>query len=477
VVPATVKKTMGRFPMVNGDWPVKMGYDRPEHEGAGGQNRVTTMKIAAISQIKALAAVIVGVPLVAGGAGYLVKDKHGEPVIQSLFGQMVPGLEGTGPAGEVKTDEQVASLETTQEEAVTEPEIAVPAEPMAPSFSVLRVEPDGSVVIAGEAPANAKVEIIAAGEVMATTKAATNGDFAIVFDTPLSPGAHELGIRATLEDGKTILSDELGIVNVPGADGGEVLAMIQKDGEATRVLQKPEAPAAIEVAAVTPEPEAAAVETPEPVMASVAVQAVDVEADKVFVAGTGEPGTRVSVYVDNAYKGTTLVGPEGAFLFEFNEGLNVGQHDLRVDMLAPGSNEVASRAAVIIEHDGPEIEAPAPETVVASTEPVVPAQPVEIAEEETAEPAEPVVAETVEAEPAEPVTTAAVEPAPQVPVITTGRSVIIRSGDSLWKISRRMLGEGRKYTMIFNANTNQIKDPDRIYPGQVFDVPEENAGG
>jgi nucleoid-associated protein YgaU len=49
---------------------------------------------------------------------------------------------------------------------------------------------------------------------------------------------------------------------------------------------------------------------------------------------------------------------------------------------------------------------------------------------------------------------------------------IIRRGDNLWTIARRVYGEGIKYTTIYQANTGQIRDPDRIYPGQVFDLPK-----
>ncbi|MDB5621654.1 MAG: hypothetical protein JWR39_217 [Devosia sp.] len=49
---------------------------------------------------------------------------------------------------------------------------------------------------------------------------------------------------------------------------------------------------------------------------------------------------------------------------------------------------------------------------------------------------------------------------------------IIRRGDNLWTIARRVYGAGMKYTTIYQANTGQIRDPDRIYPGQVFDLPE-----
>jgi nucleoid-associated protein YgaU len=49
--------------------------------------------------------------------------------------------------------------------------------------------------------------------------------------------------------------------------------------------------------------------------------------------------------------------------------------------------------------------------------------------------------------------------------------VIIRRGDTLWDISRRVYGSGTKYRTIFRANRDKIRRPGRIYPGQVFDLP------
>ena len=53
---------------------------------------------------------------------------------------------------------------------------------------------------------------------------------------------------------------------------------------------------------------------------------------------------------------------------------------------------------------------------------------------------------------------------------TTG-SVIIRRGDNLWDIAKRIYGLGTKYRTIYNANRDQIRRPSRIYPGQVLVVP------
>ena len=53
-------------------------------------------------------------------------------------------------------------------------------------------------------------------------------------------------------------------------------------------------------------------------------------------------------------------------------------------------------------------------------------------------------------------------------------AVIVQPGNSLWRISRRVYGEGVRYSVIYQANRDQIRDPDLIYPGQIFVVPTTN---
>ncbi len=52
------------------------------------------------------------------------------------------------------------------------------------------------------------------------------------------------------------------------------------------------------------------------------------------------------------------------------------------------------------------------------------------------------------------------------------RLVTVQPGNTLWGISRRAYGEGILYVRVFEANRSRIRDPDLIYPGQVFTVPE-----
>jgi len=54
----------------------------------------------------------------------------------------------------------------------------------------------------------------------------------------------------------------------------------------------------------------------------------------------------------------------------------------------------------------------------------------------------------------------------------TETAVVVSAGNSLWRIARRIYGSGEAYTVIFQANKDHIRDPDLIYPGQVFQIPK-----
>jgi nucleoid-associated protein YgaU len=55
-------------------------------------------------------------------------------------------------------------------------------------------------------------------------------------------------------------------------------------------------------------------------------------------------------------------------------------------------------------------------------------------------------------------------------------TVVVRSGNSLWRIARRSYGDGGQYALIYKANHDRIGDPDLIYPGQIFTLPVSQEG-
>jgi nucleoid-associated protein YgaU len=54
-------------------------------------------------------------------------------------------------------------------------------------------------------------------------------------------------------------------------------------------------------------------------------------------------------------------------------------------------------------------------------------------------------------------------------------AVDVQPGNNLWRIAQHSYGEGLRYTEIYRANEGQIHDPNLIYPGQVFAVPDNGA--
>lgn len=50
-------------------------------------------------------------------------------------------------------------------------------------------------------------------------------------------------------------------------------------------------------------------------------------------------------------------------------------------------------------------------------------------------------------------------------------TTVVSRGDSLWRISRVTYGVGTRYAVVYKANRDQIRDPNRIYPGQIFVLP------
>ena len=51
--------------------------------------------------------------------------------------------------------------------------------------------------------------------------------------------------------------------------------------------------------------------------------------------------------------------------------------------------------------------------------------------------------------------------------------ITVQPGNTLWAISRERYGRGILYVQVFDANKDKIRNPDLIYPGQIFDLPDD----
>ncbi|MDQ6435137.1 LysM peptidoglycan-binding domain-containing protein [Mesorhizobium sp. LHD-90] len=545
------------------------------------------------------------------------------------------------PAGAEKPQQQAALSPAADQPKIgaAEPRAAAETLPQpaveAPAFDLVRVEADGSIVIAGHAAPNAKVDAIIGSRVIGSAVAGPGGDFAIVLDEPLAPGDYQIVLRSTAPGNVVAMSTETATVAVPETPEGQVLALVEEPGKPSELITVPEpkqpgaetqaaakppgtdtgggkSEPAQEPAAGTASPQpaagatgelaaggakdapgataenqggtpdgkaaggeqAVAAATPNESLAKsaqeqaadgpkIAVEAVEIEGRRIFVAGSADPGRVVRAYANEILLGDATTSQAGRFLVEAERDLPVGDYIIRVDALGQDGAKVIARAAVPFEREAgenvaavaalgepqpaeSEPAAPAGEGGAAGTQPrlgnadtaqapaaeaqagqgvsqtasaAAPAQPAAPAADKPAEiaaaqpstdaPATPGIAPkpadaaAIAPKPADPAPATTETPAAAAPGPATaqpapaggaetaaapadalspklqnvGGSVIIRRGDSLWRISRRVYGHGLRYSTIYLANQHQIDDPDRIYPGQVFAVPTKTERG
>ncbi|TKB10929.1 MAG: LysM peptidoglycan-binding domain-containing protein [Mesorhizobium sp.] len=384
--------------------------------------------------------------------------------------------------------------------AASAPATQAPAAgPTLPTFDVVRVEGNGSIVVAGSAAPNAKVEILNGGAVLGSTDAGPDGAFAIVLDDPLKPGDYTITLRATA-GGVAVASAQTAVVSVPQSPTGQVLAMVEEPGKPSELLTVPQpqakpaapaatdqtaaqAPAASAPAATAPAAadQASAPATPAPAAGEpkIAVEAVEIDGSKIFVAGTADPGRKVRAYADDMLLGEAQTSPDGHFLIEAKRDIPVGSYTIHVDGLADDGAKVVARAAVPFEREpGESIAAVAPneakpgEAKPAEAKPAAEAPASAATKPATTAPAAEAPAKAAEATPSAGV---AETVAPKLE--HADGSVIIRRNDTLWRISRRVYGHGTRFSTIYLANQDQIRDPDRIWPGQVFKVPGKSKEG
>ncbi|TPK31273.1 LysM peptidoglycan-binding domain-containing protein [Mesorhizobium sp. B2-5-4] len=420
-----------------------------------------------------------------------------------------PATEGRLPAPAVPAAPATAPQATAPSAPATDAAPAAPATagPIAPTFDVVRVEGNGSIVIAGKAAPNSKVEILNGTMVIGSTVAGPDGAFVIVLDDPLKPGDYTIALRSTVGTVVTA-STQTAVASVPANAAGQVLAMVEEPGKPAELLTVPapetkpapatgdqaaapaaEAPATVAPATAAPAATAPAVveEKPDPAAPAapagavtepkIVVEAVEIEGNKIFVAGLADPGRKVRAYANDILLGDAQTSSDGHFLVEATRDIPVGNYTIHVDGLDADGVKVVARAAVPFEREpGEAVAAVAP----AETKPAAPAA------EAPAAPA-PAVAAAAPAETAPateaPAVVAVATPPSEVPEIVSPKlehadgAVIIRRNDTLWRISRRVYGHGTRYSTIYLANQDQIRNPNRIWPGQVFKVPEKSKEG
>jgi nucleoid-associated protein YgaU len=144
----------------------------------------------------------------------------------------------------------------------------------------------------------------------------------------------------------------------------------------------------------------------------VTLEAIDYDRDgRIVLSGRAQPGTQQRVYLDNQPIGEATADAEGRWTLTPQVSVVPGLYTLRVDQLR-ADGRVASRIETPFQRSLPMDDLP------------------------------------------------------------PGAYVVVQPGNSLWRIARRNYGQGVRYAVIYQANAGQIRDPDLIYPGQIFSLPK-----
>ena len=462
-----------------------------------------------------------------------------------------PPAQDTAAAPDSATAE-AAPEETASESSSAEAATDTPAEPLssqlsAPKFDVVRIEDDGSALIAGQADGRGHVILSVDGVEQAEARAdlSGTGQFVIFAFLPSTGDQQSLKLHLYAEDGSGPVVSAQTVFVAPATAAAtatdSTAALVQEEvtvsespdtaaetDTETEADTETETDTEIETGTETAStdvasPEAKADKAPATVILadedgvrvlqdgapSAAKPAVTIDTisyssnGDVILGGRGQAGNFVRIYLDNQFLATSKIAADGYWALELSD-IEPGIYTLRVDELN-AAGDVVSRAETPFKREaaeelaelmaaGTETEEPSaegPSESAAETQ-VVDAEALASVEPEAADDPQPeevvtqeevnVQAEVAELNPQGEQSSdggsLAVEgqPADTASVLRTPskkfRVRTVQPGSTLWAIAKESYGAGIEYFKVFEANKERIRDPDLIYPGQVFEIPD-----
>lgn len=289
----------------------------------------------------------------------------------------------------------------------------------APRFDVVRVGRDGAAVVAGRGEPGATITLMVDGKPVGTVSADANGQF-VILPPPFAEGERSLSLASKAKDGVDAVSSQS--VTVLGAEGAGRVVALAEPGAPTKILSD-SAPVA---------------------NGETRIRTVEAEQGGAFYASGAAPaGATVRLYLNGGMVAETKATEKGVWSVRIEKGMTPGAYDVRADHV-DAAGKVAARAQVAFDYPSP-------------TAPPAPGvKPIAVAEKGAP----------------------AAAPEPAAEAKAAGTTVAVRTkqvmrGDSLWRLSARLYGSGRRYTEIYAANAQQIRNPDLIYPGQTLVAPEK----
>ena len=458
-----------------------------------------------------------------------------------------PSAQDAGSAPDPAVAE-AAPEETAKESQSAEAGTDTPAEPLsnslsAPKFDVVRIEDDGSALIAGQAQGRGHVILSVDGVELPEARAdlTGNGQFVIFAFLPATADQQSLKLHLYAQDGSgpVVSVQTIFVAPAPVEEAVAASESVAPESEApaeTETTDETNDATETDIEVETAPTQTASTEAPEDaapatvILAdedgvrvlqdgtpSAANPAVTIDTisyssnGDVILGGRGQAGNFVRIYLDNQSIATSKISANGYWSLELSD-IEPGIYTLRVDELnatgdvvsraeTPFKREAAEELAELMapetEPEEPSVEVPsqnvaeaqsaqadapssdapktaaetvadtgsdtAPDTSVTQVEVTVQAEVAELnpQDEQSSD------GETVATE-AQPADTASVLRTPS----QTFRVRTVQPGSTLWAIAKESYGAGIEYFKVFEANKERIRDPDLIYPGQVFEIPD-----
>lgn len=315
----------------------------------------------------------------------------------------------------------------------------------APRFDTVRIEADGTALVAGRAQTGADVVVLVEDATVAQTVGDGAGSFAVLFTLEPAPQPRLMMLEMTLPDGQVIRSEQTVVLAASAADVPKIGPQVSPQVQAQN--PPPETPPA-PTALLLSEAGATLLQAPrESDLIPLVLDAISYAPDgAVQLAGHAAAQTALRIYLDGADVMELATDARGGWAAVL-PAVAPGLYTLRIDALDE-AGKVTAR-----------FETPFKRETLAALAAVAEAEPVAVPEaaamgDAAAAPEAMAPAEAPPAPPAGPIT------------------VTVQPGFTLWQIARENFGDGVMYVQVFEANRDKIRDPDLIYPGQVFTVPK-----
>lgn len=415
---------------------------------------------AGISSMTAVAGA--GVGLVVGVLIWaLVLNRQGPATDAAPKGVTTAATVAAEPASTAEPAPAATAPTTAAPDATASADAPHPA-----AIDTVRAEADGTVLVAGSAPPGAQISILVDGQTAATVQPDPSGKFATFLALGASAAPRVLSLAGKLADGQAMSIPADVILNptppapTPPASAEAQTAEAQTaESPAATATTTPDQPAPAASAAsadATPASTGALVADESGVtkltdaapLAEVMIDTIGYDSlGNVDIAGRGGNAGAVRLYVDTVLAATAPLTSGGKWRAKLT-GVAAGVHTLRADQITP-DGKVASRAELPFQREEPAKVATATTTTTApATATTAPA--------------------TASTAPTTDTATTATPPRTKAQIVT------VQPGFTLWAIARASYGDGLFYVRVYEANKDQIRNPDLIYPGQVFTVPADN---